>query len=36
MPNEKSQKMVALNYERIQFWMAKGANVSEPVAELLG
>lgn len=28
--------MVALNYERIQYWMAKGANLSDPVAELLG
>lgn len=36
MPNEKNEKLVALNFERIRHWIGKGAHVSQPVAELLG
>lgn len=27
---------MSFNYERIQYWFAKGAQVSKPVADLLG
>nr|CAG4649858.1 EOG090X0KAD [Scapholeberis mucronata]SVE94019.1 EOG090X0KAD [Scapholeberis mucronata] len=36
MPNEQNEKLVAFNFERIQFWLAKGATISDPVAQLLG
>ncbi|EDW02166.1 probable 28S ribosomal protein S16, mitochondrial [Drosophila grimshawi] len=36
MPNESNERLVALNTERIRFWLGKGAHMSEPAAELLG
>nr|CAG4637524.1 EOG090X0KAD [Ceriodaphnia reticulata]SVE73331.1 EOG090X0KAD [Ceriodaphnia reticulata] len=36
MPNSQNEKLVALNLERIQYWLAQGAGLSEPVAQLLG
>ncbi|XP_047036591.1 probable 28S ribosomal protein S16, mitochondrial [Helicoverpa zea] len=36
MPNANNEKLVALNLERIKFWLGQGAHVTEPVAELLG
>ncbi|KAL4713671.1 hypothetical protein ACJJTC_004202 [Scirpophaga incertulas] len=36
MPNINNEKLVALNLERIKFWLGKGAQVSTPVAEILG
>ncbi|KAJ2945000.1 hypothetical protein O0L34_g1897 [Tuta absoluta] len=36
MPNVSNEKLVALNLERIKYWLGKGAHVSPPVAELLG
>ena len=36
IPNQNNEKLVAFNYERIQHWMARGATLSLPVAELLG
>ncbi|XP_014290003.1 small ribosomal subunit protein bS16m [Halyomorpha halys] len=36
MPNERNEKMVALNFERIQYWLGQGCEVSDPVAELFG
>lgn len=36
MPNTNNEKLVALNLERIKFWLGKGAHVTNPVAELLG
>lgn len=36
MPNTNNEKLVALNLERIKFWMGQGAHVTDPVAELLG
>ncbi|KAM8712320.1 hypothetical protein ACLKA7_012785 [Drosophila subpalustris] len=36
LPNENSERLVALNTERIRFWLGKGAHMSEPAAELLG
>lgn len=36
MPNEKNEKLVTFNFERIRHWIGSGAHVSIPVAELLG
>lgn len=36
MPNANNEKLVALNLERLKFWLGKGAHVTDPVAELLG
>lgn len=36
MPNINNEKLVALNLERIKYWLGKGAHVSPPVAEILG
>lgn len=36
IPNTNNEKLVSLNFERIQYWIAKGAHMSTPVAELLG
>ncbi|CAG4966073.1 unnamed protein product [Colias eurytheme] len=36
MPNIHNEKLVALNLERIKYWMGQGAHVTPPVAELLG
>lgn len=36
LPNEHNEKLVALNLERIRHWLGNGADVSTPVAELLG
>ncbi|XP_020712536.2 probable 28S ribosomal protein S16, mitochondrial [Athalia rosae] len=36
MANSHNEKLVSLNFERIQFWIAKGASISTPVAELIG
>ncbi|CAH2058507.1 unnamed protein product, partial [Iphiclides podalirius] len=36
MPNFNNEKLVALNLERIKYWLGQGAHVTTPVAELLG
>nr|CAG4650654.1 EOG090X0KAD [Sida crystallina] len=36
LPNIKNEKLVAFNFERVQHWLAQGASLSGPVAELLG
>ncbi|ALC42712.1 mRpS16 [Drosophila busckii] len=36
MPNDNNERLVALNTERIRYWLGKGAHMSEPAAELLG
>jgi len=36
MPNIYNEKLVSFNFERIQYWLTKGAQVSKPVADLLG
>ncbi len=36
MPNIQNEKLTALNFQRIQHWLAAGANISSPVAQLLG
>ena len=34
--NQHNERLVALNFERIRYWLGRGADTSEPVAELLG
>lgn len=36
IPNIHNEKLVAFNFERISYWIGKGAQLSTPVAELLG
>nr|SVE84038.1 EOG090X0KAD [Daphnia pulex] len=36
MPNSQNEKLVAVNFERVQYWLAQGAGISNPVAQLLG
>lgn len=36
LPNENQERLVALNTERIRYWLGKGAHMSDPAAELLG
>ena len=36
LPNKHNEKMVAINYERVRYWISKNAKPSRPVAELLG
>nr|XP_033778556.1 28S ribosomal protein S16, mitochondrial isoform X2 [Geotrypetes seraphini] len=36
MPNIYNEKLVSLNFERLQYWIGNGALPSEPVAKLLG
>jgi ribosomal protein S16 len=34
--NQHNERLVALNFERIRYWLGRGTETSEPVAELLG
>ena len=37
LPNQYNEKLVALNFERIQYWLGQTRiDISKPVAELLG
>lgn len=36
MSNEYNEQLVALNLERIQYWMGEGADVSKPAADIFG
>nr|CAG4643646.1 EOG090X0KAD [Ilyocryptus agilis] len=36
MPNSNNEKLVALNFKRLEHWLAEGASLSDPVAQLLG
>lgn len=36
MENRNGEKLISFNFERIKYWMAKKARLSNPVAELLG
>jgi len=31
-----NEKLVSLNFERIQYWLTKGVQISIPIADLLG
>ncbi|XP_054278549.1 probable 28S ribosomal protein S16, mitochondrial [Macrosteles quadrilineatus] len=36
LPNEKNEKLVAINFERVSYWIGQGVGVSRPVSELFG
>ncbi|KAJ6658774.1 hypothetical protein lerEdw1_019695 [Lerista edwardsae] len=36
LPNDHEEKIVGLNFERIKYWIANGAQLSKPVEKLLG
>ncbi|KAL2090800.1 hypothetical protein ACEWY4_013063 [Coilia grayii] len=36
LPNIHNEKLVALNYDRIKYWIGCGAHPTKPVAKLLG
>jgi small subunit ribosomal protein S16 len=36
MPNSRNEKLVAFNFERVGYWLARGATCSKPVMQLLG
>lgn len=36
MENERNEKLVALNLERIRYWLGEGTEVSKPAADVLG
>ncbi|XP_014665258.1 PREDICTED: probable 28S ribosomal protein S16, mitochondrial [Priapulus caudatus] len=36
MPNADNEKLVAVNFERLRYWMSQGARFSKPAARLLG
>ncbi|CAD7013857.1 probable 28S ribosomal protein S16, mitochondrial [Ceratitis capitata] len=36
MPNVQKERLVSFNFERIRYWLGRGAHLSTPAAELLG
>jgi len=36
MPNDRNEKLVALNMDRIKYWLSQGCSTSRPVTKLLG
>lgn len=36
LPNKHNEKLVAFNFERLRYWIARGAMPSSPVEHLLG
>ncbi|XP_070543289.1 small ribosomal subunit protein bS16m-like [Ptychodera flava] len=36
MPNKHNEQLVAINFERLKYWMAQGAILTKPVAKLIG
>ncbi|XP_033113485.1 28S ribosomal protein S16, mitochondrial-like [Anneissia japonica] len=36
MPNDHNEKLVSFNFDRLKYWLAKGAEPTKPVAMLLG
>ncbi|CAK9833476.1 Probable 28S ribosomal protein S16, mitochondrial [Anthophora retusa] len=36
MPNKYNEKLIALNFERIEYWLGQNVDVSTPVAAILG
>lgn len=34
--NERTEHLIALNFDRIQFWLGQGTVASEPVAKIFG
>ncbi|XP_023212444.1 probable 28S ribosomal protein S16, mitochondrial [Centruroides sculpturatus] len=36
LPNERNEKLCAINLERLYYWIGQGAKISTPLRELLG
>lgn len=36
IPNERDECLVALNFERIEYWLSEGTAASKPVARIFG
>lgn len=36
MPNKYNEKLIAVNFERLKYWYAEGAEPTKPVRLLLG
>ncbi|XP_042333711.1 28S ribosomal protein S16, mitochondrial [Sceloporus undulatus] len=36
LPNDHEEKIVGLNFERLKYWIANGAQLTKPVEKLLG
>jgi len=36
MPNDRNEKLVALNMDRIKYWLSQDCSTSKPVSRLLG
>ncbi|XP_051171580.1 probable 28S ribosomal protein S16, mitochondrial [Leptopilina boulardi] len=36
IPNKYNERLLALNFERIMYWIGQGAHVSRPVLEIFG
>lgn len=36
MANERNEKMVAINFERLAYWMGQGVATSKPISHILG
>jgi len=36
LPNKHNEKLVAINYERLRYWLSKNAKPSHAIAQLLG
>lgn len=36
MANERNEKLVALNLERIRYWIGEGTSCTQPVADIFG
>jgi small subunit ribosomal protein S16 len=34
MPNSQNEKLVAINFERVQYWLGQGAGLTNPVAQV--
>ncbi|EEB12709.1 mitochondrial 28S ribosomal protein S16, putative [Pediculus humanus corporis] len=36
LPNQDNEKLVAINFQRLEYWLSQGAKVTLPVQNLLG
>ncbi|KAK2704324.1 small ribosomal subunit protein bS16m-like [Artemia franciscana] len=36
LPNQNNEKLVAVNFDRLQYWISEGAKMSIPAASLFG
>ncbi len=36
MPNENNEKLVGINFDRLRYWLGRGAEPTKPVEQFLG